>query len=65
MAKLMTSGDVQRLFGVTKNTVRRWARDGRLAAIRTPGGAYRFDPVAVETLLEQGSSPKPQEEVAA
>ncbi|HEY7573879.1 MAG TPA: helix-turn-helix domain-containing protein [Thermoanaerobaculia bacterium] len=33
---------VARLFGVSASTVTRWAREGLLPAVRTPGGHYRF-----------------------
>ena len=41
-AGLLSTGQVARLFGVSPSTVTRWARLGILAAIRTPGGHYRF-----------------------
>jgi excisionase family DNA binding protein len=31
------------VLGVTSQTLRRWARQGKIGAIRTPGGHYRFD----------------------
>lgn len=33
---------VSRLFGVSVSTVTRWARQGLLKTLRTPGGHYRF-----------------------
>lgn len=33
---------VARLYGVDVKTVARWAREGRLAAIQTPGGHRRY-----------------------
>lgn len=39
---LLKSGEVAVLFGVGVKTVDRWAREGLLRAIRTPGGSYRF-----------------------
>jgi excisionase family DNA binding protein len=40
--RLLSTGQVARLFGVSPSTVTRWARLGILNAIRTPGGHYRF-----------------------
>lgn len=43
------------LFRVTVTTVRRWAREGALASIRTPGGYLRIpasQPLVLERLNE-------------
>jgi excisionase family DNA binding protein len=34
--------EVADLFGVSVSTVTRWARQGLLKTLRTPGGHYRF-----------------------
>ncbi len=34
--------EVSDLFGVSVSTVTRWARQGLLKTLRTPGGHYRF-----------------------
>jgi excisionase family DNA binding protein len=39
---LLKPGEVARLFQVSTDTVKRWARTGMLGAIRTPGGGYRY-----------------------
>lgn len=46
----LTSGDVARIFSVTKTTVKRWADDGHLASFKTPGGHYRFRQIDVDAL---------------
>jgi excisionase family DNA binding protein len=38
----LSRADVARLFGVSVSTVTRWARQGLLKTLRTPGGHYRF-----------------------
>jgi excisionase family DNA binding protein len=39
---LLTPGEVAEMFGVDTATVTRWARSGRLPAVRTLGGHRRF-----------------------
>jgi excisionase family DNA binding protein len=39
---LLTPGEVARLFRVNPKTVTRWARAGKLTAVRTLGGHRRF-----------------------
>lgn len=48
---LMTPSEVARLFRVSPKTVTRWARAGRLTAIRTLGGHRRFRAGEVRDLL--------------
>jgi excisionase family DNA binding protein len=38
----MTSGEVARELNMTDAAIRRWAREGLVDAIKTPGGQYRF-----------------------
>lgn len=40
--RLLTPREVADMFEVRTTTVARWARDGRLAAQRTPGGHRRY-----------------------
>lgn len=50
---LLTSAEVARRVGVSRQTVRNWAVSGELAAIRLPGrGLLRFDPADVDRLLQ-------------
>jgi len=39
------------LIGVSVDTLRRWKRDGRIKAVRTPTGHRRFKRSDVEALL--------------
>jgi excisionase family DNA binding protein len=49
---LIPIGEVAKLLGVTVGTVRRWNKDGRLSAVRTPTGHRRFRRSDVEALLQ-------------
>jgi excisionase family DNA binding protein len=48
--RLMTPGEVASLFRVHVSTVARWATEGRLRAIVTPGGHRRYRREDVEEL---------------
>ncbi len=48
---LLTPGQVADLFNVDPRTVNRWARDGLLNAVRTPGNHWRFSKDDVAELL--------------
>lgn len=50
--RLLTPGEVAAIFRVHSKTVTRWARDGRVSAIRTPGGHHRFLASEVRALLD-------------
>ena len=57
----MTSGEVARALDMTDAAIRRWAREGLVEVIRTPGGQYRFSRHALARLLQvrhhNGSAP--------
>ena len=57
---LLTPAEVARMFRVSDKTVGRWAQQGKLTSIRTPGGHRRYREVEVRALLA-GS---PQERAA-
>ena len=50
--ELLTPSEVAVLFRVDPKTVTRWARSGRLSAIRTIGGHRRFRASEVQRFLE-------------
>ncbi|MCW2930002.1 MAG: binding domain, excisionase family [Actinomycetia bacterium] len=61
---LLTPGEVAELFRVDPKTVTRWARSGKITAIRTPGGHRRYRETEVRALLRApeapgGLSPRP------
>ncbi len=49
---LLTPAEVAALFRVDPKTVTRWAKAGKLSAIRTLGGHRRFHAADVRALLE-------------
>lgn len=50
-SRLMTSGEVGRIFRVDPKTVTRWAAAGRIPSILTPGGHRRYRSHEIEKLL--------------
>jgi len=54
---LLTPSEVAAIFRVDPKTVTRWAKSGKLTAIRTLGGHRRYRKSEVQILLKQ-SEPK-------
>jgi len=52
MNRLLTCADVARLLNVVPDTVRDLERQGRLKAIRTPGGMRLFREAEVHRFVE-------------
>jgi putative resolvase len=51
--KLLTTSEVARILNVTRHAVDKWIREGRMKAIRLPGGRYRIPESEVERLWRQ------------
>lgn len=51
--ELLTPAEVASLFRVNPKTVTRWARAGKITAIRTLGGHRRFRRSEIEKYLAQ------------
>lgn len=49
---LLTPSEVARIFRVNPKTVTRWARSGKLPAIRTLGGHRRFRSADIRAFLD-------------
>lgn len=49
---LLTSGQAAAIVGVTDETIRRWAEDGKVRHMRLPSGRFRFRRSDIEALLE-------------
>lgn len=48
----LTSGEIARALNMTDAAIRRWAREGLVESIKTPGGQYRFRREALARLLQ-------------
>ncbi len=55
---LLTPAEVAALFRVNPKTVTRWARAGKITAIRTLGGHRRFRASEIRRCLEQMEVPQ-------
>ncbi|HVM40744.1 MAG TPA: BldC family transcriptional regulator [Acidimicrobiia bacterium] len=53
---LLTPSEVAAMFRVNPKTVTRWARAGKISAIRTLGGHRRFRASEIRKYLEQVES---------
>ena len=53
--QLLTPSEVAAMFRVNPKTVTRWARAGKLTAIRTLGGHRRFKVSEIKRCLEERS----------
>ncbi len=53
---LLTPSEVAEMFRVNPKTVTRWARAGKISAIRTLGGHRRFRAIEISKFLEQVES---------
>ncbi len=51
MENLLTTGKVARILGVSRHTVTRWIRQGKIKAIRLPSGRYRIPKEVVLKIL--------------
>ena len=58
---LLTPSEVASLFRVDPKTVTRWAKAGKLSAVRTLGGHRRYRESEVRNLLAGVPNPRPEE----
>ena len=56
---LLTPSEVAAMFRVNPKTVTRWARAGKISAIRTLGGHRRFRASEIRHFLEQRRRSRP------
>jgi excisionase family DNA binding protein len=62
---LLRPSEVAELFGVRTPTIARWAREGRLTALLTPGGHRRYSRAAIQRLVEEETTPREAEQQLA
>ncbi|MFD0883725.1 BldC family transcriptional regulator [Streptosporangium algeriense] len=51
--RLLTPGEVARIFGVDPKTVNRWALTGKVPSVRTPSGQRRYLESTIRALLNR------------
>jgi excisionase family DNA binding protein len=56
--ELLRPREVAALFGVRPTTIARWARQGKLQPLRTPGGHRRYSRSGVQQILNEESTPE-------
>lgn len=54
--ELLAPREVAKIFGVPVPTIARWAREGRLVPVRTPGGHRRYSRKSVRELLAEADT---------
>ena len=55
LERLLTPAEVAELFKVNPLSVTRWANQGRIGSIRTPGGHTRYKEAEVLRLLHEAT----------
>ncbi|MER7213069.1 BldC family transcriptional regulator [Streptosporangium sp. NPDC000239] len=50
--RLLTPGEVARIFGVDPKTVNRWALTGKIPSVRTPSRQRRYRETDIKALLD-------------
>ena len=57
-SKFISAGELGDILGVTANTIRQWAKDGKIPALALPSGRFLFDVKEVTTTLSQNNGRK-------
>lgn len=55
---LVTAGAVAAQFGTSTETIRRWARDGKLPFVPMPSGRIKFRQADIDALLPPAADDK-------
>ena len=59
MERLMVANEVCEYLRVSGATLWRWCRDGKITALRTPGGRLRFRESDVQKVLGEEAEAEP------
>lgn len=59
--ELLRPREVAEIFGVRPTTIARWAREGKLTPLRTPGGHRRYTRSGIRALLTDDAEPDTDE----
>jgi len=62
---LLRPREVAELLGVRTTTIARWAREGKLTPLRTPGGHRRYRRADIRRLLAEEATPSDAEQELA
>lgn len=54
--ELLTPSEVANMFRVNPKTVTRWARSGKISAVRTLGGHRRYRASEIQRFLEEAGA---------
>ncbi|WP_184725387.1 BldC family transcriptional regulator [Streptosporangium saharense] len=54
--RLLTPGEVARIFGVDPKTVNQWALTGKIPSIRTPSNHRRYREIDIKALINASTS---------
>ncbi|GAA4484469.1 hypothetical protein GCM10023191_007670 [Actinoallomurus oryzae] len=63
--ELLKPREVAELFGVRTTTIARWAREGKLSPLRTPGGHRRYSRADIRRILAEEATPHEAEQQIA
>jgi excisionase family DNA binding protein len=58
--RMVSSRVACEVLGVTSQTLRRWAKQSKIGAIKTPGGHYRYDLSGLIVSEGPAAPPKPR-----
>ncbi len=55
----LSTGQASKLLSVTPDTILKWVKQGRLPALRTPGGHYRIPEEDINAVINSRAEPQP------